>query len=97
MWCDAQRQGYAVPSGRDFHDREEFLVLCRIKVFAIMETRHRCGPESTPGHGTAGDESWQTTQLAAMAAAGRDTPQTHFILGRSPSAPNAPQGPNAPQ
>jgi hypothetical protein len=38
------------PEG-DFHDREDFLVLFHIKVFAIMGMGRRREPESAPGHG----------------------------------------------
>ena len=68
--------------GRDFHDREDFGPVFRGggKVFAIMGTGRRRRTGTTPGYGTARDQSGQTTHMAATVSAGRDTPETQVIL-----------------
>src|SRR3974377_277390 len=85
------------PRAGTFLDREEFTTPWSSELFAIMETGCRCGAGSPPGCGTAGDESSQTTQMTAMASAGRDTPETHVILARSPATLKQPRSPNQPR
>src|SRR5450755_2089731 len=64
MWFDALHPGRAVLRGRSFHDHEDLTVCGDCQVFVIMGAGRRRGTGSTPGCGTAGDQSWQTTQMA---------------------------------
>src|SRR5450759_2258477 len=64
MWFDALHPGRAVLRGRSFHDHEDLTVCGDCQVFVIMGAGRRRGTGSTPGCGTAGDQSWQTTHMA---------------------------------
>src|ERR1017187_10411702 len=80
MWCDALHPGRAVLRGRSFHDHEDFTVCGDCQVFVIMGAGRRRGTGSTPGCGTAGDQSWQTTQMTRDCPPVATGPETHVIF-----------------